>query len=390
MESLEEGLVLVLAASALGVALVFGLYPMLVALCALVARRRRGGAAPGAPAPSVSLLVALRNAQDLVDEKVENALALGAPELVLVSDGSRDATAERLREAAARAPRATRVTVLELPEHVGKAAALNRGAALCRGDVLVFSDADALLAPDALVYLLAPYADPGVGGVCGQRVLHERGGELGLAQGRYIAADSALKRAESRVGSVTSNDGKLYSIRRALFRPIAAGATDDLYTCLSVVEQGYRFVFEPRARAFIRTPSRSAPHELARRRRIVARSLRGIFLKRALLNPLRFGSFALQLLVNKVFRRLLPLFLVGLFLSSLALSFSRPWALGLLLGQVAFYLLAVAHAACARTPLAGPAAVAWYFCLGNVGTLLGLGDFLRRRETIKWDPLKAD
>jgi hypothetical protein len=128
-----------------------------------------------------------------------------------------------------------------------------------------------------------------------------------------------------------------------------------------------------------------------RRRRIVARSLRGIFLKRALLNPLRHGGFALQLLVNKVCRRLLPLFLAFLLGSSLALAPRHPalWALVAL--QLAFYGLALAHLALrARLPVLGrPASVAYYFCVGNLGTMLGLWDFLHGRESIKWDPLKA-
>ena len=194
---------------------------------------------------------------------------------------------------------------------------------------------------------------------------------------------------------MTSNDGKLYAVRRSLFRPIAPGATDDLYACLSIVEQGRHFVFEPRARAWIRTPSRNPAHELVRRRRIVARSLRGIFLKRALLNPLRHGSFALQLFVNKVCRRLLPLFLVLLFGTSLALTLLEPhaaWALAALLLQLGFYALALAHLVLARkrVPLIGAlASVAYYFCVGNLGTLLGLADFLRGREAVKWDPVKT-
>jgi cellulose synthase/poly-beta-1,6-N-acetylglucosamine synthase-like glycosyltransferase len=392
---LLEGLLVSLFVGSLsGVLLVFGLYPLVVTLSGWF----RAGAArePGGGAPSASLLVALRNAEALAGEKMQNALALeppGALEIVFVSDGSTDRTVEVLRAAAA-----GRAEVLEVVEHEGKAHALNLGAARCRHEILVFSDADALLAPDALRWLLGPFVDPAVGGVCGQRVIQRgEGGALSGAQGSYIAADSAVKRAESRLGSVTSNDGKLYAVRRELFRPIAPGATDDLYSCLSIVEQGRRFVFEPRALAFIRTPSRSARHELGRRRRIVSRSLNGIARKRALLNPLRHGFFAFQLLVNKVCRRLLPLFLVGLFLSSLALS-ARPEhvvARALLLLQLAFYALALAHPLLAhpllaRVPIVRKASsTAWYFCVGNLGTLLGLADFLRGKEAVKWDPIKS-
>jgi cellulose synthase/poly-beta-1,6-N-acetylglucosamine synthase-like glycosyltransferase len=335
--------------------------------------------------------VAVRNAEGLIVDKVRNSLALDHPglELVFVSDGSSDRTAELIRQHSG-----GRIRLLELEQHLGKAQALNRGAELCSGEVLVFSDADALLARDALRALLRHYADPRVGGVCGQRVIGEDPGELDHAQDRYIALDSALKLAESRVGSITSNDGKLYSIRRSLFRPIAGGATDDLYSCLNVVEQGRRFVFEPRALAFIRKPSRSPAHELARRRRIVARSLNGILLMRGLLNPLHYGAFSIGLLVNKVFRRLLPVFLALLLVSSAALAWERPWARVVLAAQLLFYGLALFHPLLRRASglrvLAPAGGLAFYFCLGNLGTLLGLGDFLRRRETIKWDPLKAD
>ena len=389
MQALETLLVVVFVGSAAGILAVFGLYPLALALAGSIGRRGEGPDRARTER-SVSLLVALRDAEALAEAKVQNSLALenaGTLQIVFVSDGSTDQTAARLRAAGT-----GRVEVLEVLEHHGKAHALNHGARHCQGEILVLSDADAMLAPDAVTRLVARFDDEDVGGVCGQRVIQERAGALTGAQGQYIAADSALKRGESRLGSVTSNDGKLYALRRALFRPIAPGATDDLYSCLSVVEQGRRFVFEPRARAFIRTPSRNAAHEVVRRRRIVSRSLHGIFLKRALLNPLRHGFFSIQLLVNKVFRRFLPVFLLLLVSSALVLAFTRTWAAAALALQLAFYALALAHPLLARVRVPGlaPAAsAAYYFCVGNVGTLLGLLDFLRGREAVKWDPIKA-
>lgn len=393
MQAIEGALVAVFVGSSAGILLVFGLYPLALLLVGSLRPRPRP---PRVVArPSSSLLVAVRNGEGLVTAKVENTLALrgtGPAQVVFVSDGSTDRTVERLETLAGE-----RIEVLALAEHRGKAHALNLAVQRCHGEILVFSDADALLAPDALDWLLAPFADDSVGGVCGQRVIQgEERGELSGAQGHYVAADSGLKRAESRLGSVTSNDGKLYAIRRSLFRPIAPGATDDLYACLSIVEQGRRFVFEPRARAFIRTPSRGTSHELARRRRIVSRSLCGISTKRALLNPLRHGFFSIQLLINKVCRRLLPVFLTGLLASSVALTCARvhPVADLALALQLAFYLLALAHGALTRLPwrvpgLGAAASAAYYFCVGNLGTLLGLADFLRGREAIKWDPIKT-
>jgi len=390
MSPLEVLGVALFVVSAAGVLAVFVAYPLVL----VVAGGARGEAPPAPASPSrrtVSFLIAVRNGEALVEEKARNCLAQEGcerPQVVFVSDGSTDATVARL--AALR----DAVEVLEIREHRGKAHALNQGVERCHGEILVLSDADALLAPDALRWLLARFEDPSVGGVSGRRVIADAGGGLSGAQGHYIAADSALKRAESRLGSTTANDGKLYAVRRALFRPIAEGATDDLFTCLTVVAQGRRFVFEPRARAAIRTPSRGARHELSRRRRIVARSLRGIALQRALLVPWRSGVFALQLLVNKVLRRLLPLFLLGLLVSSALLApLPAHWIARLALAaQGAFYALALLRVVpgVRRVPGLGPACdTAFYFCIGNLGTLLGLADFLRGKETVRWEPRKS-
>jgi hypothetical protein len=165
--------------------------------------------------------------------------------------------------------------------------------------------------------------------------------------------------------------------------------TDDLYTCLAVVRQGYRFVFEPRARACIQASSRDRRHELRRRRRIVSRSLHGIWLSREVLNPLRHGLFAVNLLINKVLRRLLPVFLILTFVSSVLLAFAHPAVALLLAGQAAFYLLALSYRwILPRSRTAGRWArlgsVAYYVCLGNLGNLLGVVDFVRGKRVAKW------
>jgi cellulose synthase/poly-beta-1,6-N-acetylglucosamine synthase-like glycosyltransferase len=388
MSALESCFILLFCTSAAGTLLTFGLYPLcLRTLGALRAPPRATPSSSGRPAPSASMLVAVRNAEQLLAAKLENCHGLrcpGALEVVFVSDGSTDRTAEVLRSV-----RSPRVRALDIPGHLGKAAALDQAVRCSSGEILVFSDADALLAEDALEHLLKPFDDPRVGGVSGQRVILEERGDLVDAQRGYIAADSGIKRAETLLGSTSSNDGKLYAIRRSLYRAIEPGATDDLYNCLSVVEQGQRFVFEPRARAFIRTPSRNARHELARRRRIVARSLHGIAAKRSLLNPLRHGFFSVQLLVNKVLRRMLPLFFAGLLVASAVLSVEHAWARVVLAAQLAFLALAAARRwlpACG--PLGQASSLAYYFCVGNLGTLLGVLDFLRGRVTVKWDPVK--
>jgi len=384
---------LAFALSALGILLFFPLYPLGVWLVSRFAPRRTVSRSDARP--PVSLLVVVRNAESFIADKVRNGLALHYPEdrleIVVYSDGSTDAT-NRIVGAIDH----SRLHFHASADHRGKIAALNAAMDHCRGEIVVFSDADARLDPDALIELIGHFDDPRVGGVSGRRVIARDRARLQEAQAGYVGLDSFLKGLESRIGSTTSNDGKLYAIRRELFHPIAPAVTDDLYVALDVVRQRRRFTFEPRARAFVPAPARSPAHEVRRRRRIVSQSLRGIYLMRETLNPLRHGGFAFALAINKVLRRLLPFSLLGLFASSLALSFALPWFAAVWLALAA---LCLAGGACGLTGGRGrdgrglparSAAWAYFFMLGQYGTLLGVLDFVSGRSVVKWDPVKTD
>ena len=107
---------------------------------------------PPASSPSVSLIVAAYDEEEVIERKIANARALDYPaerlELVVASDGSTDRTAELARAAGAD-------LVLELPRG-GKVAALNAAVEARRREILAFSDANSYLAPDALRRLVAP------------------------------------------------------------------------------------------------------------------------------------------------------------------------------------------------------------------------------------------
>jgi len=382
--------------SLFGISLVFLLYPMFLLVISLFIRKRMPERSQDKP--MVSLIVVLRNAETIIDDKIQNFLSLNYPrdqfEIIIFSDGSTDQTEKIISTY-----KINGMKFLSTPLHRGKAYGLNEAVQSCSGDIIVFSDADALLSPDALHKIVRHYANPEIGGVCGQRVIYKDDVEMKSAQKDYIKFDSTIKILESRIGSITSNDGKIYSIRRKLFQPIDPAVTDDLYCCLSIVRQKYRFIFEPEAKAFIRIPSRSWSHEILRRRRIVARSLRGIYLMRQILNPFRYGIYSIGLAINKVLRRMLPVCLIFLFLSSSVLSFYNPWIRLFFILQAGAYLLALSYPLFIKNvsdtnPFKNKckklSSLAWYICVGNYGTFLGLLDFLSGKKITKWDPIKTD
>lgn len=349
---------------------------------------------PLADTPPVTLVVAVRNGEHLLEAKISNCLALDYPadrlELLFVSDGSNDRTEEIIRT-----HESERLKLIALQPHHGKSAALNEAIPLCSGLLVAFSDVDAILEKSALLNLVRHFANPTVGGVCGLRVIAEEGRQIGAPQRTYIGFDTRIKILESRLGSIASNEGKLYVIRKELFQPIDKAAMDDLWVCLGVIRQHFRFLFEPEAKAYIKLPARSPQHEVTRRRRMTQLSLRCLFLMKAVFNPFRYGALSLRLAINKVVRRMLPLAMLLLLATSLILVFYHPLFLLFLLPQLLFYGAAATrmrarHAEGGRGPFGKVAWTAYYFCLGNIGVLLGVMDFTLGRRSIGWDPKKAD
>jgi len=373
-----------------GIFTVIVMYPLLICLWP---RTRRPVSMAAAPAlPPVALIVAARNAATLLPAKLANVSRLDYPPglltCVIASDASTDGTRDVVQQAVN-----PHLRFIEQTQRAGKAAALNRAVKETASELVLFSDADALLAPDAVRKLVRHFSDPDVGGVCGQRVVS--GGTMALrgAQETYIHLDSKLKAIESEQGRITSNDGKLYMIRRVLFQPIPPDVTDDLYSALSVISQGYRFVFEPGAVAEIGIPSRSIRHEIQRRRRIVTRSLTGILRMRHMLNPLRYGRFALGLLINKVGRRLLPFFLVAVLIGLARLSLA-VWSPVIVFAAVAAVVAGGGVLLWLPLPsgsswLLKPLRAAQYALAGFVGTAWGVCGFLMGRRVRVWEPVKT-
>ena len=291
--------------SLLAVSGFFIIYPLLILVTSVLIHKKTIRNSP--KKPSVSMIIVVRNGEDLIRDKIENTIFLNFPsdqfEIIIYSDGSTDRTVEIIKPFLN-----DRIHLYSCEEHVGKIHGLNKAVAKSKGEIIIFSDADAILDRKAVLSITEHFSDPQIGGVCGRRIIGERKKLFAEAQGQYFSFDTWTKNMESRSGSITSNDGKLFAIRRELCSPVPPGVTDDLYMALNIIKKKKRFVFEPGAQAFVRLPSRSVKHEIERRRRIVSTSLMGIFLLRDVLNPFKYGLYSINLFLNKILRRLLPVF----------------------------------------------------------------------------------
>ena len=340
--------------------------------------------------PSVSVIIAARNEAADIGRRLENLAAIDYPrdrfEVVIASDGSEDGTTGIVASWADRG-----VRLLDLPR-VGKADALNAAVAASSGEVLVFSDANSMFAPDAVRALVRRFADPEVGGVAGDQRYESATSGDALEEGErgYWDLDRLLKIAESRAGNVVSATGAIYAIRRELFRPVATGVTDDFVTSVAVVAQGRRLVFARDAIAF-EPPARSGGDEFGRKVRIMTRGLRGTILMRELLDPRRHGFYALQLAWHKIFRRLMVVPLLGLFASSVLLLGRGPIYTLAALAQTAGYAVGLAGLALRGHPLGRNRLLSFpaFFCLVNLAALQALWNIATGRRIDRWEPNRA-
>jgi cellulose synthase/poly-beta-1,6-N-acetylglucosamine synthase-like glycosyltransferase len=262
--------------------------------------------------PSVDLVICAHNEADAIAAKIQNALALNYPQDALMiwvaSDGSTDATVER-----ASAFISPRLHVLNLPRG-GKAAALNHVVGLGEAEVVAFSDANSMWQDDALLALVSPLADQDVGGTAGDQ-RYEKASAQNSGERGYWSFDRLLKSWQSRAGNVISATGAIYCVRRELFEPAPADATDDFMISTAVIAANRRLVFAENAVA-VEPAAAASGIEFQRKVRVISRGLRSVWYRRALLNPARYGLYAFELLVHKLWRRLVWIPLLMLILLS--------------------------------------------------------------------------
>jgi len=197
------------------------------------------------PLPSVAILIAARDEEGCIRDRLVNLLSLDYPadrlHVYVGSDGSSDGTADIIA-----AFDDDRVTAVAFPINRGKASVLNDLAERVTADVVVFSDANTLFRPDALLRLVAPFTDPGVGGVCGELRLKKSAGAN--EDGAYWRYEQFLKFQEARIGALLGANGAIYAIRRDAWQPLAVDTIcDDFTIAMRIPATGRRLVYQPDA-----------------------------------------------------------------------------------------------------------------------------------------------
>jgi cellulose synthase/poly-beta-1,6-N-acetylglucosamine synthase-like glycosyltransferase len=357
-------------------------YPLLLSVIVRVRTPRPTAALPGDDdLPGVTMIVPVHDERTVIEPKLTNTRGLVYPSgqlrVVFVSDGSTDGTASTIRSRLD-----DRTTLMELPERVGKAAALNAALAEITDPIVVFSDASIMLEPVALKAIVRPFADPSVGCVSGEDRIGGVGGE-GL-YGRY---ELSLRRKESQLASIVGASGCFYAQRRTLCEPFTPGLAPDFLSVLRTVERGYRAISEPAAVGYMDALP-DVSDEFRRKVRTILRGLTTLRDYAHLLNPFRAGVFAFELWSHKVARWLVPFFLMIILATSAQLAVQSDFYRVIFLLQVVLYALGLTAA---RMPHGRIGTwiitkVAVYFATVNVATLWAWVKYFAGTRQELWQP----
>jgi cellulose synthase/poly-beta-1,6-N-acetylglucosamine synthase-like glycosyltransferase len=358
-------------------------YPLLIfGLSRAFGRKPSPPAVDDADLPAVSLLIAAYNEEVDIEARIKNALALQYPreklEIAIASDGSTDRTNEIVRRYA---DRGVRLFAYEMNR--GKATVLNRSVPQLRGEVVVLSDANTHMAPDAVRRLARWFADPPVGAVCGKLVLLDPATGRNV-DGLYWRYETFLKACEGRLGALLGSNGAIYAVRKALFPAVRPGTLiDDFVIPLDAKRQsGCRIVYDTQAVAYEETPP-TIRAEFRRRVRIGAGGFQSIGMLWRLLCPAH-GWVALTFLCHKILRWACPFLLLGGLAANLLLL-GDPVYDRLLAAQVAFYAVAVAgHWLPARPRFLRFLRLPTMFVSMNLALLCGFFRWVRGGQTGVW------
>ena len=357
-------------------------YPALLLI--LPPRRSTADLAP-LPVHKIAVVIAARNEAAKIEAKLDNTLELEPVgtelDLMVASDASDDATDSIVRRYADRG-----IRLVRSPERLGKEHAQELAIVSTDADIIVFTDAGAILPKDSLRHLLEAFRDPMVGAVSSvDRFLTEDGTLQG--EGAYVRYEMWLRDLEARFHSLVGLSGSFFAARRTICQRWDSRVQSDFGTALSCVQLGMRAVSNRRIVAYYKN-IKDSRKEYQRKVRTITRGMNSLRIRASVLNVARYGRFSFEVFSHKVMRWATPWLLLGALGSNIALAFHTPLYMALLWVQLALYLSPVTAKLAPALRQISLARIGIYFVEVNVAIMHATVLMLTRRTILTWEPSK--
>lgn len=332
--------------------------------------------------PTVSFIITAYNEERLIREKIENTLKQDYPEskleIMVASDCSSDRTDEIVRSCESDGIRLVRASERKGKEYVQKLAV-----AAARGEILVFSDVATILRPDGISNIVKNFNDQTIG--CVSSVDRFVADGVVSGEGAYVRYEMFLRDLETRMNSVVGLSGSFFAARSEVCRSWSVDLQSDFNTLLNTVKMGLRGVSDPDSVGYYKN-IRDERKEFERKVRTVLRGI-SVFMKSLpMLNPLRYGLFAWQLVSHKLCRWLVPFAMIAAFISNTVLAPVSSFYLNLFILQCGFYLIALGGLWVKLSAIKALFKIPAFFVLVNLSILNAWYRYARGDRMVSWSP----
>ncbi len=345
----------------------------------------------GSYTPSLTLIVAAYNEEQVIEEKIKNTLSLHYPEdkfrIIFITDGSTDKTASII----ANYPQ---IQLLHQEGRSGKIAAVHRAMQHVQTEIVVFTDANTFLNKEALLRIAKYYVNPKVGAVSGEKRVHiEDASDATAGEGFYWKYESKLKKWDAELYSVVGAAGELFSVRTNLYEAVEPDTLlDDFMISMKIAMKGYKIAYDPDAYA-VESSSENLKEELKRKVRIAAGGIQSTIRTSKLFNPFFRPLLGFQYISHRVLRWTITpfLMLLSLLLNCIIVAQSASTIFVLsLIAQVGFYTSAVVGWLLeSRQIRVKILFIPYYFCFMNYCMLAGMYRyFFTQKASVLWDKAK--
>jgi len=338
---------------------------------------------------TVSMVIAAYNEEQVIAEKLENSLALDYPkeklEIILVSDGSTDRTADIVRDYNGRG-----IKLVELQDNVGKAYAQNEAVKQAGGEILLFTDAEIFLKRDAVHNFVRHFQGSNIGCVVG-KVIYLNEGETSVSKGEglYWRYELFLREKESELGNLVMGSGSIMAIRKNLFKPLDTAVSEDFVLPMSIAIKGYKTIYDSHVSGSLKLYQLNSQDMFMTRVRTILLDTRSVFLCKSILNPFKYPLYAWSLISHKILRWLVPYFLILILIANIFLIIT-PFFKVIFILQIIFYLSALSgyllHINGKPPFIFG---VPFSFCLVNLAALVGVARLLMGKKSGQWEPVRS-
>ena len=336
--------------------------------------------------PMVTLIISAYNEEKIIETKLKNSLALDYPKdklEIIVASESDDRTNDIVRE-----HQSDGIKLFSFGDREGKAATLYKVVPEALGEIVVFSDANAMYEKKALRYLARCFFDKRIGCVSGQlRYVNPDNTRVGKSESLYWKYEKIIKKLESRYFSLLGANGSIFALRKELYFPIQQNRGDDFELPVKTALNGHGVVLEPEAVSF-ESSSTEFDSEFKRKTRIISWNFKSarLLLKESFKKQKFFIAF--QLLSHKILRWWTFVFLIGMLFCNFFLT-QTIFRIVLYL-QLIFYTLAFAGYLFEKAKRKIPPFlyIPYYFCLINWASITGMFNSFFKKHEATWEKVR--